>query len=649
MYRLLLLSFLCLWSGTGAAQVAFTSSCSNQSFCTDIRSCVDGAVYIVGAAETACARGSRVDISHRIDLFADGTIDVVNGGDTINRRMPLGRHIVYWRAVDACIRSITCSYEIVVRDCNPPNLSCISGITRNLEGNCEATYTARQFISNVMDNCTPRGEIQVGIRLKDGKTTFPTDSILTVGICESGFQRVEIWVRDKAGQTTFCNNHILVQIGEAAKDCKCRNSAGIDFNGCVRSSNNRPVFNTRLRYLLNVRPDTGQVRTQSVSSSLTTDSCYAHIFKDLPLRARLELNITGQRSDSPLNGFNTLDLALISRHTLALTPFTSFYQVVAADINRSGGLTNSDIIDGRKVLLGLVDSFPNNPSWRFIRPLVNTDPNLESWGRIQDNYRLEYQNTSGDTLSPNLDLIALKIGDVDFSADLRNVSPRAAEPVLHLTSPSRAVKAGETVAVPFFARINQPVIGWQMALRIDPEQAELLHVEGIDQEHYRWQSDGWLRMLRDDGADKIYDNNTPLFILHLTARKATTIARMIEQAADAPLDAEIYVKDNNHFRASPLQWQAGTEVQHSPITVFPPTPNPFSTRPLWNIELLEAAPLHLEVFNSLGQSFFSLQQDYSAGYHTLEVPESVFGAPGIYFYALKIAGHVVSSGRIIKA
>jgi hypothetical protein len=253
------------------------------------------------------------------------------------------------------------------------------------------------------------------------------------------------------------------------------------------------------------------------------------------------------------------------------------------------------------------------------------------------------------TITISWNLVALKVGDVDFTADVRNLMPRSAEPTVRLSTPDRPVKAGETVTVPFFAHTRQTVIGWQIALRIDPALAELARIEGVGADHYYWQPDGWLRILRDDGLDKQYDGQTPLFTLHLTARKATTIAHLIEQTAiAAPLNAEIYTNDNNRFRTFPLQWQTGTFPQSSLITVLPPTPNPFTTRPAWSVELSEASPLQLELFNSLGQSCFSLQEIYNTGYHILEAPESVFSAPGIYFYVLKMSGCVVSSGRIIK-
>lgn len=67
-----------------------------------------------------------------------------------------------------------------------------------------------------------------------------------------------------------------------------------------------------------------------------------------------------------LNGVTTYDLVLISKHILAIEPFDSPWKMVAADANQSGSITTFDIVETRKVILGINQAFPANTSWRFL-------------------------------------------------------------------------------------------------------------------------------------------------------------------------------------------------------------------------------------------------------------------------------------------
>ena len=42
------------------------------------------------------------------------------------------------------------------------------------------------------------------------------------------------------------------------------------------------------------------------------------------------------------------------------------YKIIAADANKSGNVTALDLIEIRKLILGINTRFPNNTSWRFV-------------------------------------------------------------------------------------------------------------------------------------------------------------------------------------------------------------------------------------------------------------------------------------------
>ena len=68
----------------------------------------------------------------------------------------------------------------------------------------------------------------------------------------------------------------------------------------------------------------------------------------------------------PLEGVGIGDLQRISKHILAIEPFENPFQIIAADANNSGSVTTFDIVELRKLILGIYTNLPNNSSWRYI-------------------------------------------------------------------------------------------------------------------------------------------------------------------------------------------------------------------------------------------------------------------------------------------
>ena len=92
------------------------------------------------------------------------------------------------------------------------------------------------------------------------------------------------------------------------------------------------------------------------------DGYYA--FENMPMGGAYQIVPT--KNDDPLNGVSTLDLILIQRHLLGISPLHSPYQYVAADIDKSKNINGVDLIELRKLILGIYNEFPQNDSWRFI-------------------------------------------------------------------------------------------------------------------------------------------------------------------------------------------------------------------------------------------------------------------------------------------
>jgi hypothetical protein len=67
------------------------------------------------------------------------------------------------------------------------------------------------------------------------------------------------------------------------------------------------------------------------------------------------------------SGVNVSDLVLMKNHILGTAPFTTDGQKLAADVNNSGTINASDLVVLQRVILQLIDQFPDGtPSYKII-------------------------------------------------------------------------------------------------------------------------------------------------------------------------------------------------------------------------------------------------------------------------------------------
>ncbi|MBK6946729.1 MAG: hypothetical protein IPH16_00430 [Haliscomenobacter sp.] len=84
------------------------------------------------------------------------------------------------------------------------------------------------------------------------------------------------------------------------------------------------------------------------------------------LKQGYDYSVTPSRTEPANSGVTTFDLILVTQHILGNKKLASPYQLLAADVNLSGSLTTQDLIQMRKVILGVERDFSHGKSWRFV-------------------------------------------------------------------------------------------------------------------------------------------------------------------------------------------------------------------------------------------------------------------------------------------
>jgi len=139
--------------------------------------------------------------------------------------------------------------------------------------------------------------------------------------------------------------------------------------------------------------------------SLTSGSIVDHIncvVAKNPIADGFEYNADIIKNDGHLNGISTLDIVITQRHILGIEKFDNPCQIIAADLSNNGNVSAIDLLESRKLILGIYTVLPNSPSWKFMRQSVN---GLTELRFPKEEFPL-----------PQIGITAIKIGDVNGSA-----------------------------------------------------------------------------------------------------------------------------------------------------------------------------------------------------------------------------------------
>lgn len=552
-------------------------------------------------------------------------------------QLPYGNHLVKWVVSNGLGDVDTCAYEIQVKDCLPPQVVCINGLSVNIMPTGMVTLWATDFLQYAEDNTTPGIMLEMAIRIDGNGTGFPLDSLgnprqsATFNCNHLGSQPVELWVRDLAGNTDSCLTWLIVE--DAAGFCDGTSQVYIDVQVCARQwCTGAVVSDVTVSNPVPTIPDFWQ---------LYSDGCY------LAERNTTITNhvLTVTKDDDPLNGIDILDLIAVSKHILGLEPISNPYALVAADVNNSRSITSFDIVESRRLLTGVYDAFPNSTSWRFFdADFVFPNPNNPFQGIFPETKQLIL--TSNDTIQGDYEFKAIKIGDVNCSA-IPNAAPQPNDrAVAFLNLPAHLLAAGETIILPIRFAETAAWLGFQFGLQFDPEKLTLEAVlpgslPGWDAQTAFQPHPGLLNVLWFDTDPQLLSKEKTLCTLRLRALAPVDLEADL-QLAPGRLRAEAFT-GTSEARNLQLQFSPATATT---IRIGQPQPNPATSGAQLQLELPEPMPVQLDLWDARGRLVWSQNLEGQAGLQTLDFPEAAFTAGGVYVWRLA-AGTEARSGRLV--
>jgi len=492
---------------------------------------IGGNLNLSITATNNCAQYAPV-ISYSIDINNDGatTADLTGTGGTITdvvgmvgSTFPVGSHTVTFSAT-ACNNTTTCVVAVVVNDpCSvlaggpfnanvgitgsvvitpdfffgsggaPANTTIdilnFTGTTftcSDISNNMSTPYTVNVTLDggtvcpatvNVVDNITPAVSVSTvpvnitadgTVNFADYQTTlFPgindqcTDfanldisyspaSVTCAGIAIT--ETVTITIKDEFiyGVGDPNNGNPRVESVDVIVSCSTPPSASM-VTGAISNEENEMLEN------VSVTPSTG------MDISLT--DLNGAFSMNLPTNENYD--ITPNKNDDHLNGVSTYDIVLISKHILQLELFDSPYKMIAGDVNKSGGITTLDMVDLRKVILFIDDEFTNNESWRFVDANY-AFPNPSN--PFEEIFPESYPINELVNDMTNLDFVAVKVGDVNGSAETNGFVGDAdsrTNGTLEMEINDAKLTAGQTQTIDVTARDFDNLLGYQFTMAFE--------------------------------------------------------------------------------------------------------------------------------------------------------------------------------------
>lgn len=341
--------------------------------------------------------------------------------------------------------------------------------------------------------------------------------------------------------------------------------------------------------------------------------------------------ITPKRLDQVRNGINTLDLVFMQRHMLNIQKFDNPYKYIAADINKNNSISGADIFELRKLILGEVDTFKNNTSWRFVPKDVTFDDVANPFSTTFPAYFEKYFS-KGRT---NVDFIGIKTGDVTGDAkanDQAKMIRRSLNNQLLYTNEVK-YKAGDLIQVPLRVEEEMQMTGIQLTLAYNPNQLEFVGIQGgalnPGQEHYstRRAANGLVSFSWHHAESIDIESGEALFNLVFVAKSQGKTSDVIK-LTDEILYSEWY---DQEFRTNGLAIRGQVD---SSFELYQNKPNPWNNTTSISFAVPEAGPARIAIRNVYGQVIWTKTTDASKGLNVFTISENEINTAGVLIIEL---------------
>jgi len=567
--------------------------------------------------------------SYDIDLNSntDDITEIKNmSGQSIDRLFEYGTHTITWYVKDDCNNVGTCTNTFTIRDDKKPTPYCISElVTVIMPLSKFVDIWASDFDRGATDNCSTGSQITASFHPTDKTKISQRFTCDSLGGATSKDFTLRVYAIDNAipSNSDYCT--VTLRIQDNDTPCRLEPNRKVSLKGSTYNESDEMVQN------VNIELKSDQTEFPKAIST-ADDGKFS--FGNLPMNK--EYTLSADKNDDVLNGISTLDLVMIQRHILGIVELDSPYKLIAADVNNSEKITAADLVELRKVILGVQTEFTKNRSWRFVDVAHRFIDPKHPFPFI------DYVHLSNlDYDVAGIDFIAVKIGDVNGSSKTNvhsnnEVSNRSA---ITLVTENVTGKVGEIVNVSLSAEEINNLIGMQMTLSIDNQMVELIEIKSdvmnLKEEHLGFShlSKGLVHLSwnQENGVNITNHMITAKFKLLRDVNDKPLIA--LERSMISP---EIYTKEGNGISVNNVKLESGNRDNNpdSKFELYQNVPNPFNATTIIGFNLPAADEVTLKIFDVTGKMVYQNKGQFSKGYNTFNIDANALNLNGVMYYQI---------------
>ena len=594
-----------------------------------VTDCVSGRFQMTFDGAAGCADFGVFGYLYNIEL-EDGRV-IQSTGNNIDRMLPLGTHNVILTIKDNCHQISTESFKITVKDCKAPAIVCINGLVVNLMDTDPPMVPlwASDFSKGTKDNCTSDEEIIYSFT----PDTASTQQIFRCGQHDRNLG-VTIYATDGHGNQSSCRTTLMVQTNgvscagflnqgdtsEEEVNSEEENTEGLEtamVSGLISNYKGEGIMNTEVN-----------MQSSSMDEYKMTSEQGGYAFESLDMYKNYM--VRPSKNDDALNGVSTLDIVLIQKHILGLEVITDPYLRIAADVNGSKSISGTDLVELRKLILGSIETFSNNESWRFVDASYDLDQN-DSW-----NFPEEIEFVDLDHNEMSTDFVGIKVGDISGNASTNlkegKVEQRSSEK-MNLSLDNATFESGDNFIVTLKATKDIELNGMQMALQIR-EGLTLVDVISdelqISNEHYRIHRNELVLSWNQENITNVKEGEG-LFKLAFRAKSRGQLENVVSLSNDR-LSAEIY-DERMDIQELTLSVDGS---EKSKFELFQNKPNPFIAATEIEFYLPRKMEASIFAYDVEGRMLLKKTATYESGMNRLMITKDELGiSSGVIYYRLE--------------
>ncbi|MDO8367514.1 MAG: hypothetical protein Q7T20_11995 [Saprospiraceae bacterium] len=422
-------------------------------------------------------------------------------------------------------------------------------------------------------------------------------------------------------------------------------------------------------------------------------------------------NVDHATSLGVLEGVTTYDLTLISKHILAVDPFINPFQIIAADANNNAAVTSFDIVELRKLILGIYSELPNNSSWRYVPDYCFNDstfaegfydpgsglnpfdafwvnpgeptptppdtsiirrygkgvlpvaPNATSW---MDHITLDPNGLAAQ--EPDAwSFWGIKIGDVNCNAIINADSPEDPDDSF-TTIPHTSINTNQLFILEVKVTGDTSISAWQFGVDFAEDTLQIIEIqpgnssEAFSQDNFGLSGleEGKFRALNfsENGTGTNLNGKTLFKIKMRSLNPISNIGQRF-RLKNSILSKKFYSATGEEIESIDLQLEVSTAQSFAggngghqtsianDVYNLSTFPVPFSSEIMFDFFLPNDEQIHLSLFDSFGRLIIEQKEYLPKGPQSLRISTLATQPAGLYWYSFE-AGTQVLFGKIVK-